>query len=149
MSSTATPIVVGMFHPHEMHIHVHVHFDATDPDPKVGQILERVQDIQSKEIQMTDAVAGLSATLDNIQADITGLKDAAAAASAAQDEVIAQLRVDLAAALAAGDPAAVQAAIDAAVATATQGFNDALQPIIDKANAIDVQTPPTEEPPTV
>ena len=112
-------------------------------------VIDLIIELTDRQDTILTVIDDLNARLDNIAADIAGLKQAVVDKAAADAATIATLQEELAAALAAGDPAAVQAAVDAAVANAQAGFEASLQPVLDKAAAIDEQTPPVEPAPVV
>jgi len=131
----------------------------TQPDPRIAQILQIVTDtatgVEALRLEgeaMTQssaaAVAQLVTRLENIQGDVTGLKEVIASQGGEKDAIIAQLRTDLAAALEANDPAATQAAVDAALAQADEAFTELIRPASALAEAIDLQTPPVPDPGT-
>lgn len=94
-------------------------------------------------------VERLGTTLDNIKGDIAGLKEAATTKADADAATIAQLTTDVTAAtdranLSDAQKAEVQAALDTATASlenAQAEFDSSLQPLVDKADAIDAETP--------
>ena len=127
-------------------VHLHFHFGGRGDEQKerteIGEIHLLVTDLQRRAIIMTDAVGALNTSLDNIQGDITGLKDAVAAAATAG----AALQAALDAALADQAPV-VAAAVAAAVADEKAANDAALADLVAKADAIDAETPPVETPP--
>lgn len=102
-------------------------------------------------------VERLNTSLDAIQEDIRGLKEAATTKSDADAATIAQLRSDLEAAISQGqlDTGTIES-LRAALATAENSLNTAqndfdaaLQPLADKAEGIDAETPPVDQEPPV
>lgn len=102
----------------------------------VGSLLAEVRELVTN-------VERLNTALDNIQTDITGLKDAAVAA---QNDFATRLDA-LQAALDAST-AGTDAAVAAAVQELTDSNNAALADLVAKADAIDLQTPAAEVPET-
>lgn len=106
----------------------------------VGSLLAEVRELVTN-------VERLNTALDNIQGDITSLKDTAVAAQNDFAVRLDALQTALDAANA-DNTAETQAAVDAAVQELTDANNAALADLVAKADAIDLQTPAAEVPET-
>lgn len=95
-------------------------------------------------------VERLNTSLDAIKTDVDGLKTAATIKAEADAATIAQLRAELEAAISQGqlDTGTIES-LRGALTTAEQSltaaqstFEASLQPLVDKAEALDAETPP-------